>query len=95
MQLGLRVVRGPSWKWGEQDGGLGHVGSVVKPGLQSCDVVLNDTVFIRWDSGELANYRVGSDDAYDLYQFDTAPGGLCCVQSFQKLNTPDGAHYMK
>lgn len=31
MQLvkGLRVVRGPGWKWGEQDGGEGSVGTVV------------------------------------------------------------------
>lgn len=25
---GLRVVRGPDWKWGEQDGGEGGVGTV-------------------------------------------------------------------
>lgn len=26
---GLRVVRGPNWKWGDQDGGEGGVGTVV------------------------------------------------------------------
>jgi len=26
---GLRVVRGPNWKWGDQDGGEGSVGTVV------------------------------------------------------------------
>ena len=26
---GLRVVRGPDWKWGDQDGGEGCVGTVV------------------------------------------------------------------
>ncbi len=26
---GLRVVRGPDWKWGEQDGGEGGVGTVL------------------------------------------------------------------
>ena len=26
---GLRVVRGPDWTWGDQDGGEGHVGTVV------------------------------------------------------------------
>jgi len=81
MQLGLRVVRGGQWKWGEQDGGEGHVGSVVKPVMQSCGVVFNATVFVRWDSGQLANYRVGCDDAYDLYQFDNAPGGLSLIVS--------------
>jgi hypothetical protein len=28
--VGLRVVRGPNWKWGAQDGGEGFVGTVVK-----------------------------------------------------------------
>lgn len=26
---GLRVVRGPDWKWGDQDGGEGSVGTLV------------------------------------------------------------------
>ena len=30
---GLRVVRGPNWKWGDQDGGEGCVGTVVSGGL--------------------------------------------------------------
>ena len=76
MQLGVRVVRGANWQWGEQDGGEGRVGTVVKPGMQSCDVVVNDTVFVLWDFGQLANYRVGRDAAYDLYQFDNASAGL-------------------
>ena len=86
MQFGLRVVRGVDWKWGEQDGGEGHVGTVVKPGMQSCDVRLNDTVFVCWDSGQLANYRVGCHDAYDLYQFDNAAGGLYALCSLSVIN---------
>jgi len=34
---GLRVVRGPDWKWGDQDGGEGSVGTVV--GLKNNDAV--------------------------------------------------------
>ena len=30
--VGLRVVRGPNWSWGDQDGGEGHVGTVVEVG---------------------------------------------------------------
>jgi len=81
MQLGLRVVRGTNWQWGEQDGGEGHVGTVVKPGMQSCDVVVSNTVFVLWDSGQLANYRVGRDTAYDLRQFDNAAAGLARLSS--------------
>jgi hypothetical protein len=28
--LGVRVVRGPDWKWGDQDGGDGYTGTVVE-----------------------------------------------------------------
>ena len=31
MFYGVRVVRGPNWKWGDQDGGEGHVGTVIVP----------------------------------------------------------------
>lgn len=30
LQAGLRVVRGPDWSWGDQDGGEGGVGTVVE-----------------------------------------------------------------
>ena len=30
VDVGLRVVRGPDWPWGDQDGGEGHVGTVVE-----------------------------------------------------------------
>ena len=26
--VGARVIRGPDWKWGKQDGGEGHLGTV-------------------------------------------------------------------
>ncbi|PAA73171.1 hypothetical protein BOX15_Mlig033066g2 [Macrostomum lignano] len=32
LQIGLRVVRGPNWKWQDQDGGEGSVGTVVEIG---------------------------------------------------------------
>ncbi len=28
--VGMRVVRGPDWKWQDQDGGEGHAGTVIK-----------------------------------------------------------------
>ena len=32
MQVGMRVVRGVDWKWGNQDSGEGNVGTVVEIG---------------------------------------------------------------
>ena len=31
VQVGMRVVRGMDWKWGQQDGGEGGVGTVAAP----------------------------------------------------------------
>lgn len=73
MEIGLRVVRGPDWIWGDQDGGEGGVGTVVHIG----DTINRDvgTVLVCWDTGKLANYRAGYDGKYDLRVFDSAPTG--------------------
>ena len=76
MELGIRVVRGPDWIWEEQDGGEGHVGTVIKPFNQpDWPAVQSGTVFVQWDHGRTGNYRVGSDGAHDLRVLDSAPAG--------------------
>ena len=72
---GLRVVRGPDWKWGDQDGGEGHVGTVVEVG----DPSVSDggrAVVVQWDFGERpCKYRCGVEGKYDLRVLDSAPTG--------------------
>ena len=75
MKAGLRVVRGPDWRWGDQDGGEGYVGAVVKTGPPENALVHDGTVFVQWDTGQLANYRIGRDGAFDLLVLDSAPIG--------------------
>lgn len=77
--VGQRVVRGPDWKWHDQDGGCGHVGTIVAID----DARPSKVAAVRWDTGTLANYRIGAEAAYDLRTFDNAPSGvqhsgLCC-----------------
>lgn len=69
---GLRVVRGPDWKYGEQDGGCGHVGTVTLPDRLIHCVLPPDSVFVTWDCGVIANYRIGLDGAFDLVVFDNS-----------------------
>jgi len=59
-EIGVRVRRGPSWKWGDQDGGPGSTGVTTGGSPQV------GWVQVRWDCGVQANYRVGADGAYDL-----------------------------
>lgn len=77
---GLRVVRGPDWKWAEQDGGEGCVGTLVEVTMSDQPTVGNvtpRTVVVHWDSGNRCNYRCGIDGKYDLRVFDSAPVGEC------------------
>lgn len=71
--VGARVVRGPDWKWGKQDGGEGHVGTVRS--FESPEEVV-----VVWDNGTAANYRCSG--AYDVRILDSAPTGnfVCCFQ---------------
>lgn len=76
MLLGCRVVRGPDWKWEDQDGGEGSVGTIVSLDRHSDGSKLPaKTALVCWDSGFVNNYRVGLGDCYDLRILDSAPAG--------------------
>lgn len=70
MRIGVRVVRGVDWKWAEQDGGEGFVGTVV-----DLPVTAPKTAQVQWDVKSAMNYRAGYCNQYDLRVFDSAPSG--------------------
>uniref|UniRef100_A0AAR2LRG0 E3 ubiquitin-protein ligase MIB2 n=1 Tax=Pygocentrus nattereri TaxID=42514 RepID=A0AAR2LRG0_PYGNA len=74
--VGMRVVRGFDWKWGNQDDGEGHVGTVVEVGRQGSTTTPDKTVVVQWDSGTRTNYRTGYQGAYDLLLYDNAQIGV-------------------
>ncbi|XP_042584990.1 E3 ubiquitin-protein ligase MIB2 isoform X6 [Cyprinus carpio] len=76
MEVGMRVVRGLDWKWGNQDEGEGHVGTVVEIGRQGSTTTPDKTVVVQWDSGTRTNYRTGYQNAYDLLLYDNAQIGV-------------------
>ena len=69
--LGVRVVRGPDWEWGDQDGGEGFVGTVA--GLEEG----GDQVVVQWDMGQRYRLRCGYAAAgkHDLRILDSGPAG--------------------
>ncbi|XP_077866663.1 uncharacterized protein LOC144355126 [Saccoglossus kowalevskii] len=54
IKVGVRVVRGPSWQCGEQDGGAGNIGSVYK-----VDASETFNTHVRWPNGRKNCYRLG------------------------------------
>uniref|UniRef100_A0A2C9JKZ7 Uncharacterized protein n=1 Tax=Biomphalaria glabrata TaxID=6526 RepID=A0A2C9JKZ7_BIOGL len=64
---GLRVVRGPDWEWGDTDGGVGHVGTVIDFDEDE------KTATVIWDSASSEiKYRAGMNGAFDLLVLDNA-----------------------
>lgn len=68
---GDRVVRGPAWTWGDQDGGIGNCGTVVN--VLAWKGVPGTAVEVQWDiqskllSPSFAGmYRWGYEDKYDV-----------------------------
>ena len=87
--LGLRVVRGPDWEWGDQDGGEGYVGTVAE--MEEGGVA----VVVQWDAGQRCRYRCGEEGKYDLRILDTGPSsggnaldGICSFLCEVKLYIP-------
>ncbi|XP_072305575.1 E3 ubiquitin-protein ligase MIB2 isoform X2 [Eucyclogobius newberryi] len=76
MEVGMRAVRGHDWKWGNQDDGEGHVGTVVEIGRQGSTTTPDKTVVVQWDSGTRTNYRTGYQGAFDLLLYDNAQIGV-------------------
>ena len=63
MKIGTRVVRGPDWKWGDQDGnGEGRViGELGDDGW----------IRVQWDNASTNSYRMGKEGKYDLKLAET------------------------
>lgn len=60
LKVGDQVLRGPDWKWEQQDGGPGHLGTVLKP------VDEDGWVEVQWENGASNTYRWGNEMKYDI-----------------------------
>ncbi|CAF1467538.1 unnamed protein product [Rotaria sp. Silwood1] len=71
---GTRVVRGPDWKYGKQDGGEGHVGTV--KAFENENDNEQQEVIVIWDHGEVGrHYRCQTQ--FDLRVLDNSATGIC------------------
>jgi len=84
-EIRVRVRRGPSWDWGDQDGGPGSTGVTIPDSHAGW-------VGVLWDSGQAGyRYRVGAEDAYDLSvveQVTTTPAPTTTTPAPTTTTTP-------
>ncbi|XP_053207496.1 E3 ubiquitin-protein ligase HECTD1-like isoform X2 [Panonychus citri] len=59
MSIDARVVRGPDWKWRDQDGNPPGEGTITGD-------IHNGWIDVAWDSGGSNSYRVGAEGKYDI-----------------------------
>jgi len=62
---GTRVVRGPDWKWGDQDGN--------GEGTLREDRIGFGWARVKWDNGHTNSYRWGEEDKFDLKLIGCSP----------------------
>ena len=61
----MRVQRGPDWQWSDQDGGMGHQGTVLM--VKERKSTPRAAVRIKWDDNGTDNtYRYGGENCYDV-----------------------------
>lgn len=65
LQPGMRVQRGPDWQWTDQDGGVGHLGTVMT--IKEWKGFPMGGVRVHWDDMTTGNtYRYGGENCYDV-----------------------------
>jgi len=55
--VGVGVVRGPGWVWGDQDGGEGFAGTIIATSDSDKKLFGPRTVTVHWDTGMKACYQ--------------------------------------
>ena len=64
---GANVVRGPDWKWENQDGGEGKEGVVID--IRNWKHVPSSCVLVSWNYAKKGMYRVGFEGKVGLFIF--------------------------
>ncbi|UYV64246.1 HECTD1 [Cordylochernes scorpioides] len=82
MIVGARVVRGPDWKWRDQDGSPPGEGSVTGE-------LHNGWIDVTWDHGGSNSYRMGAEGKYDL---KLAPGYDPEAAAWSTAQKASGSH---
>ncbi|XP_063987634.1 E3 ubiquitin-protein ligase MIB2 [Diachasmimorpha longicaudata] len=85
--IGAKVVRGPDWKWSNQDGGPGKIGRVMD--IRGGDNESSRSVAtVTWASGSTNVYRLGYKGCVDLCYVEEAKCGTYYKEHLPVLGQP-------
>ncbi|XP_026669972.1 E3 ubiquitin-protein ligase MIB2 isoform X2 [Ceratina calcarata] len=85
--IGAKVVRGPDWEWGNQDGGRGKTGRVMD--IRGWDNESGRSVAtVTWSKGSTNVYRLGYKGCVDLCYVEEATAGTYYKEHLPLLGQP-------
>ncbi|KOC64396.1 E3 ubiquitin-protein ligase MIB2 [Habropoda laboriosa] len=85
--IGAKVVRGPDWEWGNQDGGRGKTGRVMD--IRGWDNESSRSVAtVTWSKGSTNVYRLGYKGCVDLCYVEEATAGTYYKEHLPLLGQP-------
>ncbi|XP_078043015.1 E3 ubiquitin-protein ligase mind bomb 2 isoform X2 [Augochlora pura] len=85
--IGAKVVRGPDWEWGNQDGGSGKTGRVMD--IRGWDNESSRSVAtVTWSTGNTNVYRLGYKGCVDLSYVEEATSGTYYKDHLPLLGQP-------
>ncbi|CAL7942292.1 unnamed protein product [Xylocopa violacea] len=85
--IGAKVVRGPDWEWGNQDGGRGKTGRVMD--IRGWDNESSRSVAtVTWSKGSTNVYRLGYKGCVDLCYVEAATAGTYYKEHLPLLGQP-------
>ncbi|XP_015433480.1 PREDICTED: E3 ubiquitin-protein ligase MIB2 [Dufourea novaeangliae] len=85
--IGAKVVRGPDWEWGNQDGGRGRTGRVMD--IRGWDNESSRSVAtVTWSKGSTNVYRLGYKGCVDLCYVEEATAGTYYNEHLPLLGQP-------
>lgn len=85
--VGSKVIRGPDWEWGNQDGGRGKTGRVIE--IRGWDNDCSRAVAtVTWSSGNTNVYRLGYKGCVDLCYVEEASAGTYYKEHLPLLGEP-------
>ena len=75
MIAGCRVIRGSAWSHGDEDGGKGHLGTIIGSPLVAC-ADPDSQVQVVWDNGNMTVCSIGDPVTPEILLYDNGPTGV-------------------